>query len=193
MFVNNVAFPAPRLKARIRPSRSGTLWVGSTYPSSGRVSGSTDRKAQKPAAPSFAEEIHLSTEVTCCFWPWPHSFLRCFPPERSRILPCDRTIPGMYVRTPRNLCGDYSSLPIETALGSFSVVLSAIESDGNMFCSGRSKPSARKSFECLRVGAEPCALGLPIPANRPARTPLLPPQCHRIFGRSRSVRKSICA
>src|SRR5215472_6334228 len=81
MFVNNVAFPAPRLKARIRPSRSGTLWVGSTYPSSGRVLGSTDRKAQKPAAPSFAEEIHLSTEVTCCFWPWPHSFLRCFPPD----------------------------------------------------------------------------------------------------------------
>src|SRR5215469_3899570 len=109
----------PRLKARIRPSRSGTLWVGSTYPPSGRVSGSSDRKAQKPAAPSFAEEIHLSTEVTCCFWPWPHPFLRCFPPERSRILSLDRTIPWMYVRTPRNLRGGYSSWPTETALGSF--------------------------------------------------------------------------
>ena len=66
--------------------------------------------------------------------------------------------------------------------------------DGNMFCSGRSKPSARESFECLRMGAEPCAPGLPIPAqHRPARAPLLPPECHRIFGRSRSVRKSIRA
>src|SRR5215831_18311041 len=64
-------------------------------------------KAQKPAAPSFAEEIHLSTEVTCCFWPCPHSFLRCSRPARSRILSCDRTVPWMYVRTPRNFRGGY--------------------------------------------------------------------------------------
>ena len=146
--------------------------------------------------PSLTEEIHASTEVRFCFWSWPHSFLRCFPPARSRILLCDRTIPLMYVRT--NTSETFAEAigrgPGETALGSFSVVLSAIESDGNMFCSGRSKPSARESFECLRVGAEPCAPCLPIPAqHRPARAPMLPPECHRIFGRSRSVRKSIRA
>ena len=153
-------------------------------------------EGSKPAAPSLTEEIQLSTEIPFCFWSWPHSFWRCFRPPGSRILLCDRTIPLMYVRT--NTSETFAEAigrgPGETALGSFSVVLSAIESDGNMFCSGRSKPSARESFECLRVGAEPCAPGLPIPAqHRPARAPLLPPECHRIFGRSRSVRKSIRA
>ena len=193
----NVAFLAPRLKARIRRSCSGTFWVGTTYPLSRRLSGSPDRKAQKPAAPSFAGEIHLSTEITCCFWPWPHSFLRCFRPARSRILSCDRTIPLMYVRTPRNLRGGYSSWPTETALGTFEcrrerrsvretarlarrlsasachcffihVVVrerASIVCHGNMFFFGPSKPNARESFEFLPVGAEPCAPGLPIPAQ----------------------------
>ena len=114
-------FLPPRLKARIRRSHSGTLWVGSTYPPSRRVSRSLDPKAQKPAAPALTKEIHASTEVTSCFWSWPHSFLRCFPPDGSRILSCDRTIPLMYVPNEHrgNLRGGYWSWPTETALWSF--------------------------------------------------------------------------
>ena len=102
------------------PLRNLKGWLElSAFP--GGVSGFPDWKAQKPAAPSLTEEIHASTEVTFSFWSWPHSFLRCFPPDGSRILSCDRTIPLMYVRTRRNLRGGYWSWPHRNgnALGSF--------------------------------------------------------------------------
>jgi len=209
------AFPVPRFKGRIRRCRSGTLWVSSTYPPSRLVSRSLDRKPQKPAAPSLTEEIHASSEVTFCFWSRPLSFLRCFPPDTSRILSCDRTIPWMYVRTRRN--------PQKRRSGASRIAGSGVSSEDRPSLLVDSPPSACHCFfihVVVRVRASidlprQYVLSRPAEAERArvlcvpsggretlrtqptntcatsARTRSAVAECHRFFGRSRSVRKSI--
>ena len=174
----------------------------------GRFRDPWTRRRKSLAAPSLSEEIHASSEVTFCFWSWPHSFFRCFPPDGSRILSCDRTIPLMYVPNEHlgNLRGGYGRGGQKQRSGASNVVASGHFVRGTAHLArrlsafrlplffhsrpdartsvdrvprkdvffGPSTPNARESFAFRRVGAEPCAPSLPVPAqHRPARAALL--------------------